>query len=305
MRYALTAILAFGLVAGVVGQASAHAGEQILSIYELPTEDLPDLRDGTLEDWEEVLGDAYLTHDDFTAMEVGSGDPIDPSDLALKIYMAWNSMDQRLYMAWERVDDEYVNTYEGGDVFDTWMQDGVEFYVDGDHSGGPYYTGWTDSPDAEEVKSRVGRQAQSYYGIGSAPDGVFLGINNAGKDWVVSPPWGDGYGTNTGTAPTTSIIEVAVTVWDDLDWRGPELSTPSPLFAGKIMGFDLLVEDHEPTPASYSGFYGVAGVTGGYGTADKLIHAELVPCVGGDCGETPTAVSAGTWGRIKASFQVD
>ena len=305
MKRIVILVGALCFVLGLADNASAHGGDRTISIFELPTEDLPDIRDGTLDDWEEVLGDNYLTHDDFIAMEVGSGDPIDPADLGLKIYLAWNSAAQQIFVGWERVDDEYVNTYEGGDVFDTWMQDGVEFYVDGDHSGGPYYVGWDDSPDADQLKDRVGRQAQSYYSIGSVPDDVYLGINSAAKTWVVFPPWGDGFGTNFGSEPTTSIIEVQVTAWDDLDWRGPDQSTRSPLVADKILGFDMLVEDHEPTPASYSGFYGLAGITGGYGNADQLIHAELVPCDTGDCGSAATAVEASSWARIKSSFRAE
>lgn len=42
------------LFAGV-GGLQAHVGGTVYSIYELPTSSLPDLHDGTLEDWEEVL----------------------------------------------------------------------------------------------------------------------------------------------------------------------------------------------------------------------------------------------------------
>ena len=42
---------------------------------------LPDLPDGTLEDWEAVLPDASLDHNSFE-LDGGQGGGIDPSDLA-------------------------------------------------------------------------------------------------------------------------------------------------------------------------------------------------------------------------------
>ena len=88
----------------------------VVDVFELPSSDLPDLNDGTLEDWEDVLPGASLDHNDFAPLNVSDGAGIDPGDLAYRAFMAWNSADQRVYFAIERVDDVYINTYEGGDL---------------------------------------------------------------------------------------------------------------------------------------------------------------------------------------------
>ncbi len=60
-------VLAFGTV------ASAHIGGLVFPIYELPTSDLPDLFDGTLEDWEDVLPGTSLDHNSFEPLNVADG----------------------------------------------------------------------------------------------------------------------------------------------------------------------------------------------------------------------------------------
>ena len=52
-RFAILA-LAAAFVFGMTSATSAHIGGLVFPIYEVPTSDLPDLRDGTLEDWEDV-----------------------------------------------------------------------------------------------------------------------------------------------------------------------------------------------------------------------------------------------------------
>ena len=62
----LMAVLTIGLSVSLTDPASAHQGPIVFQIYELPTADLPDLHDGTLEDWDDVLlgasRHAWTTH---------------------------------------------------------------------------------------------------------------------------------------------------------------------------------------------------------------------------------------------------
>ena len=54
MRNQVLATLGVCLIVGLGQQASAHVGRDV-QIFELATEDLPDLRDGSMQDWEDVL----------------------------------------------------------------------------------------------------------------------------------------------------------------------------------------------------------------------------------------------------------
>ena len=107
-------LLAGCLVVALSDDTSAHVGATVYPIFELSTADLPDLQDGSLEDWEDVLGEPSLTHDDFGPRAVGDGAGIDPADLAYRIFLGWNSADQRIYMGLERIDNIYLNWYAGG-----------------------------------------------------------------------------------------------------------------------------------------------------------------------------------------------
>lgn len=299
----------FLLIACLAFAGAAGAQQAIYQIYELATSDLPDLYDGTLSDWEDVLPGTSLTQDDFAPLAVNDGAGINTADLAYQMYMAWNSADQRIYVCIKRVDDVYVNTYEGGNPQDMWMHDGAEFMLDGDHSGGDYNGFDANVVGEEQAKLLTGYQAQQYVMLPESPDGLLIGSNTSASGWATSKPWAEAGGFAEGENPTTSVIEAAVTAWDELNWQGPEFSKRSTLAANKIIGFQISIMDWDYTDADnrmrYHAFHTLSGLANTWRMADNFVSGELVPCTGGDCGATPnqTAVSAESWGRIKAALR--
>jgi len=297
------------LAACLVFAGAAGAQQAIYQIYELATTDLPDLYDGSLQDWEDVLPGTSLTQDDFAPLAVNDGAGINTADLAYRIYMAWNSADQRIYVCLERVDDVYVNTYEGGAPQDMWMHDGAEFMVDGDHSGGDYNGFSADVYGAEQAKLLTGYQAQQYVAVPESPDGMLLGSNTAASGWATNMPWAEAGGFAEGEAPTTSVVEGAFTAWDELNWQGPEYSKRSTLAADKVIGFQVSIMDWDYTSTeqrmTYHAFHTLSGLANTWRMADNFVGGELVGCSGGDCGATPepTAVSSESWGRVKAALR--
>ena len=308
MKRTFTLLLAASLVVAFGGVASAHIGGLVFPVFELATEDLPDLHDATSEDWTDVLPGTSLDHNDFAPLNVADGAGINPADLAYRTWLAWNSSDQRLYMAIERVDDVYVNTYEGGDLTGLWRFDSIEFMLDGDHSGGSYNGGGLgDDLSDEERKLLTNFQGQQYVAVAEAPDGRTLGYQGNGQGWVTLPPWADAGGFSEGESPNTSVIEMAVTAWDALNWQGPELSVRSSLVEGKLIGFQISVPDFDTEAGAYHGFHTLSGQPNTWREADNFVDGELIGCEGGDCGADPvdlgTAVEENSWGRIKASFR--
>jgi len=303
MKKSLVLMLAGLFVVAYSGIAVAHIGTVIYPIYELATADLPDLHDGTLQDWEDVLPGASLDQNSFAPLNVGDGAGINPADLAYRVFFAWNAADQRIYMAIERVDDVYINTYAGGDLVNLWQFDSIEFMTDGDHSGGAYNGFSTDEYSAEEIKVLTNYQAQQYVAIAEAPDNRLLGYQGAGQGWVPLPPWADAGGFAFGESPNTSVIEMAVTAWDQLNWQGPEQSKASVLFADKIIGFQISVPDFDTAAGAYHGFHTLSGQPNTWRLAENFVDGQLVPCTGGDCGAGPTAVQSDSWARVKASFK--
>jgi hypothetical protein len=195
MRKSLLALLAVGLTCGFVGSASAHIGEQVYLVFEIPDADLADidLRDVSIADWEDVVGDAPLAATDFFAdPTVGEGAQYDPADLDYRIWLGWNSNSSHLYMAMERVDNVYINEYAGGALGELWRHDAIEFMVDGDHSGGDYTGSADENWTEEEQQLNNNRSAQQFVAIADAPDGRNVGYLGAGADWVNALPYADG-----------------------------------------------------------------------------------------------------------------
>jgi hypothetical protein len=299
-------------VFGLVCAGNAHVGDTIYPIFELPTSDLPDIYDGSLEDWEDVLPGTELTHDIFTPMNEGDAAGIDPADSAYRVYLAWHSAGQHVYVGVERVDNVYINTYEGGNVHMLAAYDDVEFHLDGDHTGGQYNF-FLEAGDytEEEFKLIQNLQAQQYVIIAEAPDDQIIGYQGNGLGWAIDPPYVDAHGTVTGDDPVTSIMEFYVTAWDEINWEGPHLSRRSELVGGNIIGLQITIADYDAVNEDGApmrrGFHTLSGQDGTWISADRFVDAELIPCDTGDCGAAsdplPSAVEADSWGRIKATFQ--
>jgi len=281
------------------------SAQDAFPVYEISTDDLPDLRDNTLSDWEDVLPGTSLTHDDFAPLAVADGAGIDPADLAYRTFLAWHSATQTIYICLERVDDVYINTYEGGAPQDMWQYDGLEFMVDGDHSGGSYNGFSVDEYGEEQAKLLSGYQAQQYVLLPESGNGVTIGSNTSASGWATNLPWADGGGFAEGEAPTTSVMEGYFTAWDALNWQGPGLSTRSTLAEGRVIGFQLSVMDWDVV-GTYHAFHTLSGLASTWREADNFVKGELIGCDYGDCGSAPiepTAVESESWGRIKASLQ--
>ena len=87
------------LALGLAGTAHAHIGEKVFLIFEIPDADLGDLDlfDGDISDWEDVVGDASLTPEDFFAdPTVGDGAQYDPADMDYRVWLGWNNTNNRL-----------------------------------------------------------------------------------------------------------------------------------------------------------------------------------------------------------------
>ena len=287
-------LVAMGLILGLSSSASAHIGDRIYLIFELPEADLADidLHDADITDWEDVLGDASLVPTDFVQHpDVGNGAPYDPADLDYRIWMGYNGNLGTIWMGMERIDNIYINEYAGGDLGSLWQYDSIEFRIDGDHTGGDY-TGsadenWTD----EERDLNNNRTAQQYLAIGDSPDGRHVGYLGKGTEWVTALPYADGGGGSTGDGPTTTITEFFVTPFDDLIWNSEEDSVPSPLFDGKIIGFDIVVPDFDTATSENQGFHTAFHTLSGQPTswrhAERFVDARLVSA-GGDIGQVTT-----------------
>ena len=300
-------VLAVALIART---SEGHVGPRVIPVYEIPTSDIPDLHDGTLEDWDDIVPGPSLTHKDF-----GTGWAneyiVDAGDLAFRIFLAWHLGTQRLYGAIEMVDDVYFNrgTFVNYDYSWLYHSDCWELLVDGDHSGGAFFPpSFRSSQDLYSLHPDLMMvEAQRYTAvaepIGSELNSQRLGLFYYQMDaWFLHPPYADAGGHVTDEQPVVSVSEISVTLWDKLDVRSAEKSVATTLSPDQIVGFDVFVFDWDGGKEG-EGFliFGDGNVANANGFKDGI----LMPCFRDDCsrGEaTPSAIETDSWGRIKASL---
>lgn len=322
------------LLVGVGERGYAHRGTQVWAIPELTEASLAvlDLHDGSVVDWEEVVGQPVLTNADFGAVlgMYGSG-PSDSADLSVRVFLGWHRASSRLYLAVERWDDSHINEYVGfrhytGDARGfMWANDSINFMVDGDHSGGYYWFSddSCDGPSLEEalkdgvidrdelisIRHRYlsNRHAQAYSAIAEGPTDQLLAIVkftpgdcDPDREWILGTELvGIGGGGSPLGSFYHSVIEGYVTLFDSLDTRGVEFSQLSHLAAGRIVGLQIEVIDVDQAPLQLAGVYSVEGVEPRYWTsADAFVDFVLVGAAQG-----VSAIASGSWAWLKATWQ--
>ena len=296
MRLISTFCLMLALV--LAGTAHAHIGEKVYLIFEISDADLEDidLFDADISDWEDVVGDASLTPEDFFAdPTVGDGAQYNPADMDYRLWLGWNETNNRLYLAAERTDDVYINEYGGGAPATVWQYDSVEFMVDGDHSGGQYNFNNSETMTDEEKARNQNSQAQKWNAIFDAPDGRILGYPGR-AEWLNSTPLSDGGGGSTGGGPTLSILEIYVTPYDDIIFADQDGSRATDLEAGNIIGLQIAMPDFDEEPREYRGYHTLSGQAATFRFAERFVDARLVGA------DAATSVADMSWARIKASF---
>lgn len=296
MRRALQPFV-MALLVAIAADVEAHVGDRVFAIPEISDGDLMeiDLHDGSIADWEEVLGDPTLTPLDFGTWEGGvDPSPYDPSDMDYRMWLCWTRTSGQLICAVEAFDDDYI-PYGGGGLHETFRYDLVDLVVDGDHSGGQYLFPSTDDDD----ELNTNRQAQYYRSAPEAPDSRSLEYAGAGNDWVVWPPYADAGGGVLGQSPGIWVVEFCVTPFDDLIWDKPSESRRSELYAGKVIGLNLNVFDMDgDTAEGENTYHRLSPGAQTYMNADSFVDAVLL-----GTGGLGSEVGSVTWGRIKASFR--
>ncbi len=89
--------------------ASAHSGSRVFPFYEITDEMLQkiDIHDGLIEEWYEI-GEPCMTILDFRSFQFDSPHP---SNLDVRIWLAWHDESNRIFAAFVVVDDKYYNTH--------------------------------------------------------------------------------------------------------------------------------------------------------------------------------------------------
>ncbi len=102
---------ALGLVLLLAVSAGAHTGDRVYPISYLSNEMLEkiDLKDGSVEEWQELIGEPSMTLLDFREVDDRA---LDPSDLDFRIWLAWHDDPARFFVAFIASDDLYKNNHD-------------------------------------------------------------------------------------------------------------------------------------------------------------------------------------------------
>lgn len=277
--------------------------------YELFDEDLDriDLTDGSVDDWLDTLGEPSLITTDF--LRDSSAQTSDPADLDVRVWLAWHRNSGTLWVALEGFDDLYYPGYlgDGGEAHEscfTWDAC-MQFFIDGDHSGGRYWGFGGDYTEAE-LDPMDYRKAQRWWSTAErSPNGQHIRFSGAGA-WVTLRPYAAAGGGTLGRSPATFVIEMMVTPFDHLVHGDEDLSEASELYPGKTMGFELWLHDADSdAPLADSALYLLSRLdldlwSDASGFVDGLlIGAGADPSLYDDV----SAVEPSSWARIKAALQ--
>ena len=299
-------------LAGFLSVANAQPPDRVYPIMQLTDRDVAgiDVTDGSVEDWENIVGEPTLTPLDFAEtffagpFVVGS---YDPSDMDFRIWLGWHDATDRIFFAMERVDDVYVNDFDHEDLNDVMIfhDSSVRFAVDGDHSGGAVFP--------EESPEEWDWQVQVFMALGEAFDGgsqvgLFPHAHLLRAEWLIQPPFAHGGGAVVGGSPIFSVTEFYMTPFDRLVPTGnPEDSEGSDLFGGKIIGFNIEVFDvddqpgmetihHLAVPPSYEFYIDLLNMSADYFADGVLMTPDGLS-------SDNSAVESDSWARIKATFE--
>ena len=304
----------------LAASAGAHAGGRVYPISYLTDGMLADIQldDGSVDEWYDLIGEPTMTLLDFADESWGS--ELDPSDLDFAIWLAWHDDPARLYLAFAAADDLYKNThdYDSEDFEDSmYFQDSILLAIDGDHSGGlglsQFFEGESE-PDALGFYGQTQLYAAlAFTGSGPTLDDEVVRFQTGNFAWTALPPYGEGGGDAGGENPAFSVIELYVTPFDRFgDWEGPEGSLVSDLKAENVIGFGILVNDMDPPdfPTAWApealepldDFPPSFQVT--QRRADGFIDGILLASEPAGP-ENGSAVEPVSWGRIKASLEMD
>ena len=261
-----------------------------------------DLRDGSVADWSEVLGEPTLTPRDFASPPPYP--EYDPSSFDFRIWLAWHDAGNHLFVAAEIVDDIHAGEDPGRSPYRAPHEASVHFWVDGDKSGGTVVE--TDEHNSVIRDITMG-QAQAYWAVAETHgkgSNVFLKTVGIFSPWVNEVPYVDGGGRMLETQPVFYVVEFYVTAFDRLIWDSPEQSVVSELFAGKMIEFAMKLQDTDTDPSYPDRIHWLRGPDASWGlsdiwTSDRWAHGILL---GADGGTDGTAVECLTWARIKASL---
>jgi hypothetical protein len=277
-----------------------HIPDQILAGMDI---------DGNFADWSWYPQDLVLTSDIMVSR--AGNDPRDIADIDLSFRIAWNESTNKIYLALEAFDDFIHRDTESNN--NPWTEDGWTISTDADHSGGFFDGGDLDIND-------MGSQGQQWLVHPPGPatemwvvlfgENYLENIENRGgvrAHWFGHPPWGEivvgppeVLPVKEGDTDVTLFYEFAWTLFDFLDYGGPDSSVEHILEEDQIIHLGIHYQDHDENGDDWDSQWGLNDESDA--TRDGSALPDWVMVKVPDL-ESLTAVEGSTWGQIKSSLK--
>ena len=214
--------------------------------------------DGDLSEWD-IVPNAYMIHgeDLHNALHGRPARRMDPTDLALRSFCGWNDSLNRLYFMAEISDD--IHQTDRTDPQCNWMDDCWEIVIDANHSGGRH--AWFSDLTEEESKRLEGSQGTHYIVAEPPIQGVDFTSGNA-STWTSEPgEWFDIGWDFTGDefGESTYYYELFIYPFDDLNWKGPDVSVHHDLREGEIIGVGWSFADFDASSDRFDDYWTLSG----------------------------------------------
>jgi hypothetical protein len=310
-------LLAVGLLTFGVNTADAHEPPGVTYfLFGFPNHAIPVI-DGDVSDWAMVPEAFWVTREyDFEETVIGNDTEVNLADFNTKNISGWNDDANRLYTMADVVDDFFKRDKEDPSGVD--WDDGFDFVVDADHSGGDLWNGDWHAEEHDDQIDLVFVTGQNYRYYVPPLDGYyifmlgrgFVGNDNfltTGRDILRPEHLAVGWsmtGTTTGE-PNARVYEMMVTPWENM-YRGDDgesRSTIVDLEPGTIIHLAYMYKDFDSAVEGerYSASYDFPPLHDTW--RNSTLHADF-EALEVDDSLFPTAVETDTWGRIKSDFIV-
>ena len=303
MKKTIAICVALGIVMFAASMSYAHLGEDFFAL-QLPISTMDRMNivhDGDPSEWANVDPAFWITHEDLVENMNDQG--VNAADLGVRVIIGWSPETNKVYWFEDRFDDVYV-----GWAAD-FPQETVEWGTDADHSGGRYML--MDRVDLDPARFD-GSHAQQFRYFVIREDPVW---HWGAATWVNVAPYSEvgwSFDGELGESGTL-IVEMGVTVFDDLDPAGIETSvvhqfTQEDGDNNAVMGMGFAIQDAD----NLTDCCGMIATGGGYYTSNggettlnqdsDFFNDFTLLSYDPDQWVTVTAVESDTWGRIKSSF---
>jgi len=311
-------LLSIGLLALGVSAANAHEPPGVTYfVFGFPNHAIPVI-DGDASDWDMVPESFWVTREfDYEETVVGNDTEVNLADFNTKNITGWNSDANRLYTMADVADDYFKRDKEDPSGVD--WDDGFDFIVDADHSGGDLWNGDWHAEEHDDQIDLIFVSGQNYRYYVPPLDGYYifmLGRGFVGNDnflttgrEILTPQYlqvGWSMSTTENYVPNTRVYEMMVTPWETL-YRGDDGEARSSivdLAPGVIIHLAYMYKDFDvPVEGErYSASYDFPPLHDTW--RNSTLHADF-EILAVDASLFPTAVETDTWGRIKSDFIVE